>query len=184
MQRLPYYNTVLVRLNSNNITKTIADIEDTWKKFDDGFGFEYSFLEDTINSQYSSENKMGMVFGLFAGIAIVISCMGLFGLASLNFAQRKKEVGIRKVLGAPMGRLLVNLVKDYSRLILASTVLAIPIAWWIMNNWLNNFVFKVHISLWIFILTGMGTLLIAWITIGYLTVRTASVNPVETLKEE
>ncbi len=102
MQRLPYYNTVLIRLNSENVSQTINSIETVWEKFDDTFGFEYSFLEDNIKSQYASENKMGLVFGLFAGIAIIISCMGLFGLASLNFAQRKKEVGIRKVLGAPV----------------------------------------------------------------------------------
>lgn len=184
MQRLPYYNTVLVRFNSNNFSETIAAIESTWEKFDDGFGFEYSFLDDTISSQYSAENKMGKVFGLFAGIAIVISCMGLFGLASLNFAQRKKEVGIRKIMGAPLSHLLINLVRDYSKLILASTIIAIPVAWLVMHDWLNHFVFKVNIDFWIFILTGFGTLLIAWLTIGYLTLRTASLNPVDTLKEE
>jgi putative ABC transport system permease protein len=184
MQRLPYYNSVLIRFNSENVSQTIAGIESVWKKFDNTFGFEYSFLEDNINSQYTSENKMGLVFGFFASIAIIISCMGLFGLASLNFAQRKKEVGIRKVLGAPIGRLLVNLIKDYSKLIIASTVLAVPVAWWIMSGWLNNFIFKIDISIWIFLLTGLGTLLIAWLTIGYLTIRTASLNPVDTLKEE
>ncbi|MCB0493234.1 MAG: ABC transporter permease [Cyclobacteriaceae bacterium] len=184
MQRLPYYNSVLIRFNSENVSQTIAGVESVWKKFDNTFGFEYSFLEDNINSQYTSENKMGLVFGFFASIAIIISCMGLFGLASLNFAQRKKEVGIRKVLGAPIGRLLVNLIKDYSKLIIASTVLAVPVAWWIMSGWLNNFIFKIDISIWIFLLTGLGTLLIAWLTIGYLTIRTASLNPVDTLKEE
>ncbi|MEQ9592001.1 MAG: FtsX-like permease family protein [Cyclobacteriaceae bacterium] len=184
LQRLPYYNTVLIRLNSENVSQTINSIETVWEKFDDTFGFEYSFLEDNINSQYASENKMGLVFGLFAGIAIVISCMGLFGLASLNFAQRKKEVGIRKVLGAPVMHLLINLTKDYSRLIIAATILAVPVAWWIMRGWLSNFVFKVDINIWIFLLTGLNTLLLAWLTIGYLTIRTASLNPVETLKEE
>lgn len=184
MQRLPYYNTVLVRFNSKNFSETLAAIKSTWEKFDDGFGFEYSFLDDTISSQYTAENKMGMVFGLFAGIAIVISCMGLFGLASLNFAQRKKEVGIRKIMGAPLSDLLINLVRDYSQLILISTLVAIPIAWLVMRDWLNHFVFKVNINIWIFILTGLGTLVIAWLTIGYLTLRTASLNPVDTLKEE
>lgn len=184
IQRLPYYNTVLVKVNSNNISEVTAAIESVWEKFDDSFGFEYSFLDDTINSQYSAENKMGTVFGLFAGIAIIISCMGLFGLASLNFAQRKKEVGIRKIMGAPLSHLLINLVTDYSKLILISTLVAIPIAWLVMRDWLNHFVFKVNINVWIFLLTGLGTLLIAWLTIGYLTLRTASRNPVETLKEE
>lgn len=184
IQQLPYYNMVLVKLNSTDVSATIAGLEKVWEKFDDSFGFEYSFLDDTVNDQYSAENKMGIVFGLFAGIAVIISCMGLFGLASLNFAQRKKEVGIRKVLGASLGNLLVNLVKDYSKLIIVSTVLAIPIAWWVMSTWLNQFVFKVGINGWIFFLTGLGTLIISWLTIGVLTVRTASVNPVETLKEE
>lgn len=184
IQRLPHYNTVLVRLSAENIMGTISSIESVWKNFDNSNGFEYSFLEDTINSQYTSEYKMGLVFGLFAGIAIIISCMGLFGLATLNFAQRKKEIGIRKVMGAPVGILLLTLVRDYSKLIITSTVFAIPIAWWIMNNWLNNFVFKIGINVGVFLLTGVGTLLIAWVTIGYLTLRTVAVNPVDTLKEE
>jgi len=184
MQKLPYYNTVLIRLNSEDVPRTIANVKSVWEKFDNNSGFEYSFLEDNINSQYASENKMGAVFALFAGIAIIISCMGLFGLASLNFAQRKKEVGIRKVLGAPTGLLLVRLVKSYSKLIVTSTLLAVPVAWWVMSDWLNNFVFKIEINIWVFLLTGMGTLLIAWITIGYLTFHTASLNPVDTLKEE
>lgn len=184
MQRRPYYNTVLIKLTTSNLQQTIADIESVWNKFDDSFGFEYSFLEETINSQYNAENKMGLVFGLFATIAIIISCMGLFGLASLNFAQRKKEVGIRKVLGAPLHSLLINLVTDYSKLIIIATLLAVPIAWWSMHDWLNHFVFKADISIWTFVLTGLGTLLIAWITIAYLTIHTASLNPVDTLKEE
>ncbi|HNP94498.1 MAG TPA: ABC transporter permease [Cyclobacteriaceae bacterium] len=184
MQRRPWYNTVLLKLNTNDIQQTIADVETVWNKFDDSFGFEYSFLEDTIDSQYVAENKMGLVFGLFASVAIIISCMGLFGLASLNFAQRKKEVGIRKVLGAPLMSLLVNLVTDYSRLIIFATLLAVPVAWWSMRDWLNHFVFKTDISAWTFVLTGLGTLVIAWITIAYLTIHTASLNPVDTLKEE
>ena len=146
--------------------------------------FEFSFLDDTISSQYSAENKMGLVFGVFATIAITISCLGLFGLASLNFAQRKKEVGIRKIMGAPLSHLLFNLVKDYSKLIIVSTFVAVPIAWMVMSDWLDHFVFKVNISAWVFIVTGLGTLLIAWLTIGYLTLGAASANPVETLKEE
>lgn len=184
MQRLPYYNTVVIRLNTGNFAEAISAIEATWEKFDDGFAFEYSFLEDTIGSQYKSENRMGVVFGIFATVAIVISCLGLFGLASLNFAQRRKEVGIRKVLGAPMLSLLTHLVNNYSKLVLTSTILAVPIAWWMMHSWLNHFVYKVDISLLTFLLTGLATLLIAWLTIGYLTIRTASLNPVETLKEE
>ena len=184
MQRLPYYNSILVRFNSNNIPETIAAVKATWEKFDDGFGFEFSFLDDSINSQYKAENKLGEVFALFAAIAIVISCMGLFGMASLNFAQRKKEVGIRKIMGAPLSYLLVNLVKDYSKLIIISTLLAIPIAWSVMGDWLNHFVFKIDMNIGIFIVTGLVTLFIAWLTIAYLTIQTASLNPVDTLKEE
>ncbi|GAB1444766.1 hypothetical protein MASR2M41_03910 [Flammeovirgaceae bacterium] len=110
--------------------------------------------------------------------------MGLFGLASLNFAQRKKEVGIRKVLGAPTASLLMSLVMGYSKIIVVSTLLAVPISWWILSDWLNNFVFKIDISIWIFLLTGLATLLITWITIGFLTFHTASLNSVDTLKEE
>lgn len=184
VERSPLYNTVLIKLNSEDVPKILTQIKSIWGEFDNDFGFEYSFLGDNINAQYTSENTMGVVFALFAGIAIVLSCMGLFGLASLNFAQRKKEVGIRKVLGAPTATLLMNLVMGYSKIIVVSTLLAVPISWWILSDWLNNFVFKIDISIWVFLFTGLGTLLIAWITIGYLTFHTASLNPVDTLKEE
>jgi putative ABC transport system permease protein len=184
LQFRPYFNSVFVKLDGNNFQGVLDDVEIMLEKFQPGFDFEYSFLDETLRAQYNSENKMAAIFGLFAVLAISISCLGLFGLASLNYAQRKKEVGIRKVLGAPVLSLLVNLVKGYSWLILIATFSAIPIAWFTMNDWLNHFVYKTSISVGIFLLTGLVTMLIAWLTIGYLTLRTAAANPVDALKEE
>jgi putative ABC transport system permease protein len=180
----PNYTEAVMRIASVDSDKTLLQVKQIWAKYDANFDFEYAFLDETIKAQYEAESKMGVVFSLFATIAIIVSCLGLLGLASLNYLQRRKEVGIRKVLGAPIFSLLLNLIKNYSRLILLSTLLAAPFAWWLMENWLSNFMYKVELNPLVFVVTGLVTMIIAWLTIGYLTLKTASANPVDTLKEE
>lgn len=180
----PYYTEAVVRISTHDVDVVIADIEKQWSLYDTDYSFEFAFLDDSISAQYESENRMGIVFALFASIAICISCLGLFGLASLNYLQRRKEVGIRKVLGAPLSWLLMNLLKGYSLLILTATLIAAPIAWWLMSSWLNNFMFKVELNPLVFVATGLIAMVIAWLTIGYLTMKTAQANPVDTLKEQ
>ena len=180
----PYYTEAVVRISSENIDPIIQAVSEQWSRYETDFSFEYAFLDDSIAAQYQSENRMGIVFALFAFIAICVSSLGLFGLASLDYLQRRKEVGIRKVLGAPLSWLLMNLLRGYSLLILLATLIAAPIAWWLMRSWLNNFMFKIELNPLVFVAAGIATMMIAWLTIGYLTIKTASTNPVDTLKEE
>jgi putative ABC transport system permease protein len=184
IQLRPYYNTVAIRISGNDVNATLASIEKLWMTLQPGFEFEYNFLDESLAAQYTAENKMGTVFSLFAAVAIVLACLGLLGLASLHYLQRKKEIGVRKVLGASPINLLMNLSKGYTTLILVATALATPLVWITMGLWLQNFNFKVTINPLIFVVTGVGILVLAWLTIGYLTLRAAAANPLDSLKEE
>ena len=181
---LPRFNYVLLKVNTNNFAETIKGVEAAWRKFDNKFGFEFSFLDDDLNKQYEAEEKIGKVLAAFSFIAIAIACFGLLGIAALTFRQKTKEVSIRKVLGASLSSLMIFLAKDFTRLIFISIVLAVPLVWWMMDHWLQHFTFHTVINPLTFIGTGVLLLLVAWATLGYLIVRIASVNPAETLKSE
>ncbi|HEX5170279.1 MAG TPA: ABC transporter permease [Cyclobacteriaceae bacterium] len=181
---MPRYNFVLVKLNTEDFSGTIKSIERTWKKFDDRFGFEFSFLDSYLQQQYSLEQNMASVLGAFSFIAVAIACFGLLGIAVLTFKQRTKEVSIRKVLGANVLGLILLLIKDFTRIVLIAVVLAVPLVWWMMSDWLQNFTFRISINPLVFAGSGMLLMAIAWGTLSYLTVRVAQVNPAETLKME
>lgn len=180
----PEYNYVLVKLSTHELDKTIDAIGATWKEFDDKFRFDFSFLNDQLNQQYASEKKMGNVLVAFSCIAVAIACFGLFGIASLTFRHKTKEVSIRKVLGASVSGLMIFLAKDFTRMVLLSVVLAIPLVWWLMNGWLQNFTFRTHINPFIFVGSGILLVIVSWLTLAYLTLKIAAVNPSETLKSE
>lgn len=162
----------------------MKSVESTWKKFDNIFDFEFSFLSDYLNQQYASEQKMGIVLTSFAIIAVIIACLGLLGIATLSFRQKTKEVSIRKVLGATIVNMMVLLVRDFTKVVLIAIVLAVPLVWWIMKDWLDNFTFRIQINPMIFAGSGLGLLLIAWGTLIYLTWKVTKVNPAEILKNE
>jgi putative ABC transport system permease protein len=162
----------------------MKSVEATWKKFDQLFAFEFSFLADYLNLQYASEKDMAMVLATFAFIAVIIACFGLLGIATLTFKQKTKEVSIRKVLGASMTNLIVLLVKDFTKVVLIAIVLAVPLVWWIMRGWLNNFMFRIQIDPMIFAGSGLVLLVMAWATLIYLTWKVTKVNPAEILKSE
>lgn len=180
----PNFNYVLVKLNTADFTTTIKSVETTWKKFDDRFDFEFSFLEDQLNQQYASEQNMANILATFSTLAVAIACFGLLGIAALNFRQKTKEICIRKVLGGTVIGLMVFLLKDFTRLVLIAILLALPLSWWMMSQWLENFNFRTGINPLIFIASGSVLLLLAWGTLSYLTLKIASVNPAETLKNE
>ena len=180
----PLYNHMVIRVATEDFQNVISGISQTWKKFEQNFGFEYTFLDEDLNLQYKTEDRMGMVFGGFSFIAIILASVGLFGLASLNFAHRTREIGVRKVMGASLTRILFLLLVDFTKLILAAVIIGIPLAWLIMNNWLANFTFKIDLNPLFFAGAGLLTLLIAWVTLTYLTVRTATANPVDALRTE
>lgn len=180
----PSYSYVVVKLNTSDLGTTITGIEKAWKQFDNRFTFGFSFLSDQLTQQYALEKNMGAILGTFSGIAILIACFGLLGIASLTFRQRTKEVSIRKVLGASVAGLFALLLKDFTRMIIIALVLAVPVVLWIMDGWLENFTFRTNIEPMIFVGSGLLLLMTAWITLGYLTLQVAKTNPAETLKNE
>ena len=178
------YNFVVVRLSTGDFNTTIKSVERIWKKFDDRFRFEYAFLDSQLNQLYIEEQNMASVLDIFSVIGMIIACMGLLGIAALAFRHRTKEISVRKVLGATMGNLMLLLLKDFTKLVLIAVILAVPLVWWMMNIWLENFSNRISVSPLVFILTGVVLVLASWITLSVLTVRTARVNPAETLKSE
>ncbi len=180
----PAFNDVVLKVNSNDFANTMAAVEQTWRSFEDRFGFEYSLLSEDMSQQYAGEQKTASVFTGFSIIAIFIACFGLFGIASISYSQRAKEVGIRKVLGASVFRILTLLIKDFSLLIIISIVIAVPVAWFVMDNWLQNFTYRIDLSVENFLIAGLVLIAVALITVSYLTIKTAVTNPVDTLKEE
>lgn len=180
----PAYNHLIVKLNTENFEQSLAAVKDVYHQFENSFQFEFAFLDDRLNNQYESEAHTAIIFGVFAFIAIAIACFGLFGMAVLTFSQRIKEVSIRKVLGASGSGLMVLLLRDFTLLIALAIVLATPLAWWMMDRWLDNFIYQVGIQPLTFVISGLALIAIAWFTLGYFTLKTTRVNPAETLKAE
>ncbi len=180
----PACNYLIIKLNAGDFDSKLAQIKSVYAEFDHTFDFEFSFLDDQLNHQYEAEQRTGIIFSVFAFIAIVIACFGLFGMSMITFSQRTKEVSVRKVLGASVFGLIILLLKDFTKLILAAVLIAIPFAWWLMDNWLDNFTFRVGIHPIVFVASGLILILIGWITLSYFTVKTSRLNPAETLKTE
>ncbi|NNF33839.1 MAG: FtsX-like permease family protein, partial [Saprospiraceae bacterium] len=183
-QLIPAYNFALVRIKMDDFNNTISNVASTWNGFDGNFDFEYDFLDETLDQQYAKEEKMGIVFGSFAVLAIIIACLGLGAMASIDFSSRKKEIGIKKVLGAPSANLIINLLKEYTLVVAIALIIAAPAWWIIMSNWLNNFNFRITLNPLLFLASGLLLILISWSTLGYQTFTTIRANPVESLKEE
>ena len=146
--------------------------------------FTYSFLDERFNETYVAEQKIGRILGIFAGLTIFVACLGLFGLATFTAEQRTKEIGVRKVLGASVGSIVALLSKDFLKLIAIAIVLAVPVAWYAMNSWLQDFAYKIDISWWMFALAGVLSVSIALLTVSFQSVKAALMNPVKSLRSE
>lgn len=178
-------NTVLVRVNpAVDLKEALTFIESIFEKHNSSFPFEYSFVDEEFNKKFAMENQVGKLAGLFAVLAIFISCLGLFGLASYVAEQRTKEIGIRKVLGASVLMLWRMLSKDFVILVIISCFIAIPMAFYFMQNWLQQYEYRTEISWWIFAAAGIGALVITLLTVSYQTVKAALMNPVKSLRSE
>lgn len=182
----PYNNQryVLLKVNSDNLPETLASLETTFKEFSPAFPFSYSFLDESYESMYRSDLKLGSIFNYFTLLALIIACLGLFGLATFVTEQRTKEIGIRKVLGADIYQIISLLNKDFLKLVFLSFFIAAPIGYFLANNWLQDFAFRISISPIIFIAAGIITFGIALLTVSYKSIRTATSNPVDSLKSE
>jgi putative ABC transport system permease protein len=154
------------------------------KTFSPAYPFEYSFFDDIFASVYRAEQKLGDAFGIFAFTAILIACLGLFGLSSLSAESRTREIGIRKVLGATVTNVTLMLSKEFTRWVLLANIIAWPIAYVVMKQWLQNFAYRAVLGIEIFILSGLLALLIALGTVSYQSIRAAAANPVESLRYE
>ena len=178
------YSPISIKVNPQNLSSTIASIR---KKYDDFFPgnlFDYFFLDEKFNEQYANDQLFGKVFSLFAGFAIFIACLGLLGLSLFATAQRTKEIGVRKVLGASVSNILVLLSRDFIKLVLIASIIAFPVAWWVMHKWLEDFAYRINISWWIFFGAGLLAIIIALGTISFQAVRAAIANPVKSLRTE
>ncbi|HYG00873.1 MAG TPA: ABC transporter permease [Chryseosolibacter sp.] len=175
---------VAIKLESQDLPKTVAAIETKWKELAPGRPFDYFFLDQELDKLYKDEEKLGKVAGIFSVLAVIVACLGLFALASFMAEERKKEIGIRKVMGGSVSQIVMLLSKDFSVLIGIAFAIACPVAWYAINSWLSNFAFHVDISPVVFVVVGIVTLMIALLTICYRALQAAYTNPVNTLRHE
>jgi putative ABC transport system permease protein len=172
------------RVRSENIPATLKYFRETYERFKIRYPFEYFFLDDNFNRMYASEQKLGQMLISFSGLAIFIACLGIFGLASYTAERRTKEIGIRKVLGASVTRIMFLLSTGLTKWIIIANLVSWPIAYYAMSRWLQNFAYRIDINIWIFILSGTIALFIAILTVSYQTIKAATANPVDSLRYE
>jgi putative ABC transport system permease protein len=173
-----------VRLRTADVEAAIKKMEAVIKKDNPSFPFTYQFADDQFNKMFLNEQLIGELSKVFAALAIIISCLGLFGLAAFTAERRTKEIGIRKVLGASVAGITTLLSKDFLQLVAVSCIVAFPVAWWMMHSWLQNYKYRIGINLWIFLAAGISALLIALITISFQSIKAAIANPVKNLRTE
>jgi putative ABC transport system permease protein len=181
---LPPQPRVSVRLKAGDLSKGLAALKKAWTSIAPNQDFEYKFLDETIAAQYHAEQRTNSIVKIASGLSIFIACMGLFGLATLAVTRRTKEIGIRKVLGANVSGIVGLLAKDFVKLIIIAAIIAFPLAWWFMNDWLKDFAYRVNISWWVFVIAGIAAILIALLTISLQSIKAAIANPVKSLRTE
>jgi putative ABC transport system permease protein len=175
---------IAVKIKTADIGNTIAHITRVWNSFAPGFPLDYNFMDETYGKMYKAEEKLASLLWIFTIMAIVVGCMGLFGLVAFSAEQRVKEIGIRKVLGASMLNIVGLLSKNFLKLVLIASTIAFPVAWLAMNSWLENFPYRVNISWWIFGIAVLASVGIALITISFHAIKAAIANPVTSLRTE
>ncbi|MBA2330277.1 MAG: ABC transporter permease [Flavisolibacter sp.] len=180
----PVLFKVAVKLKTADVQKTIAFINETWNKFSPQYPLDYKFMDETYEQMYKSENKLSSILWIFTFMAIVVGCMGLFALAAFTAEQRTKEIGIRKILGASVLNIVGLLSKNFLTLVFIASLIAFPVAWWAMNNWLEDFPYRVSISWWVFGITAVVAVIIALLTISFQAIKVATANPVKSLRTE
>jgi len=182
--RRSYFGKISIKVDGHNVQAAVDAIRTTWHNYLPNTPFDFTFLDEKFDQLYRSEQQQSSLFTIFSCIAIFIACLGLFGLSAFTITQRVKEIGVRKVLGASVPQIVTELSKDFLKLVLVATVLAIPIAGWAMWNWLQGFAFHVGLAWWIFVVAGIIALIIAFATISFQSVKAALANPVKSLRSE
>ena len=176
--------TIMARLQAGKEKETLEKIGDFYREFNPGFAFEYRFQDQEYAKQYESEQRVATLSGYFASIAILISCLGLFGLAAFTAERRLKEIGIRKALGSSSSNIVLLLSGDFTKMVLISIALALPLSYYLLDMWLQRFAFHIDLEVWYFVAAGMVALLVAWITVASQAIKAAAVNPVKCLRTE
>ncbi|MBK0381062.1 ABC transporter permease [Mucilaginibacter segetis] len=182
--RKQFESLAAVKIKTKNLSATVSKIQRLWESTYPEYAYNGYFMDESIARFYQQENQLALIYKIFAGIAIFISCLGLYGLVSFMAVQRTKEVGVRKVLGASVGSIVLLFSKEFMILIAISFLIAMPAAWYMMSQWLQNFVYRVPLTAGVFILAISASIVIAWITVGYKAVKAALVNPVKSLRSE
>ncbi|MBS1921294.1 MAG: ABC transporter permease [Bacteroidetes bacterium] len=179
-----FYNNISIKISGQNISSALATIKKTWQQYLPDLPYDYTFLDENFSKLYQSEERQETIFTTFACIAIFIACLGLFGLSAFAISQRVKEIGVRKVLGASISTIVGLLSKDFIKLVIIAALVAFPVAWYAMHQWLQGFAYRITISWWIFIAAGMIALLIALATVSFQAIKAAMTNPVKSLRTE
>jgi ABC-type antimicrobial peptide transport system permease subunit len=175
---------ISVKINPSDLPGTLEFLEEKYKRFNPGFPFTYNFLDETINNFYKTEQRISTVAGYFTFVTICIACLGLLGLASYMVVRRTMEVAVRKVFGASMPAIAWLLLKEFIKCVVAALIIAYPVAWYIMNRWLQNFTYRIDVDWWVFLLAGVLAMLIALFTVGFHTIKAARTNPIDNLRYE
>ncbi len=179
-----FYHALSVKIAGDNIPAALATLKNTWQKYLPDLPYEYTFLDEKFSKLYEAEQRQGTIFTTFAAIAIFIACLGLLGLSAFTISQRIKEIGIRKVLGADVSSIVTLLSKDFLKPIGVAAIVALPVAWYFMHKWLQDFAYRINMPWWIFIAAGIVAALIALITISFQAIKAAIANPVKSLRTE
>ena len=177
-------NKMLVKLNAGDFSNSIDNIEKTWEKMAPGQPFNFSFMDDLFNTTYEADRRLGVIFITFTILSIFIACLGLFGLAAFNAEKRAKEISIRKVLGASVGQITHKLSIDFLKLVGVAIIISLPMAWYAMNKWLEDFSYRIEISWWILVLAAFLAVTISIVTVSFQSIKAAMANPIKSLKRE
>jgi ABC-type antimicrobial peptide transport system permease subunit len=184
MRRWPAGDFVVIRCKPGDLSKDLSEIQGYFKAVFGDTPFNYGFIDQDIDHLYTADSRMGKIINVFSILSVLVSCLGLFGLATFSTQRRTREIGVRKVLGAGGTSIVALLTMEFLKLVLLSLLVAFPIAWFAMDNWLREFVYRVRISPWIFLATGAAAMLVALLTVSYQTIRAAIANPVDSLRNE
>ncbi|HLZ86605.1 MAG TPA: FtsX-like permease family protein, partial [Puia sp.] len=177
-------SSFIVRTKTRDVAGLLGAMQKEWTDLKAGAPFSYSFLDQRFQDTYMAEQNIAHILGIFAGLTIFVACLGLFGLATFTAEQRTKEIGIRKVLGANTASVVALLSKDFLRMVGLAFLIAAPIAWWVMNKWLQDFAYRISIGWWVFVLAAGLAMLITLVTVSFRAIRAASANPVNSLRSE
>lgn len=173
-----------IKLNTRDLGGTMAEIKDAWEEVVPGTAFDFTFVDQALDAQYRKEQRLSSIVTTAAVFAILIACLGLFGLASLMIVRRTKEIGVRKVLGASSSSIVLLVNTEFTKLVLVAFVIAVPVAWYFMSGWLQNFAYRIDVGLGIILMVGLSALVVAWLTVSYQSIKATLVNPVNSLRSE